>query len=110
MKSIQALFSIEVNLPNDFFANFFCPALPASVFSKRIILYSYMEVGLPTLVSHQPSWGMRLCSREAYPHPKVHLQVLKISKFRQNHFLIKSQNVQKCLTKITLGNSHLAKT
>jgi len=58
------------------FGHFFWRALPTRVFSVRIILFGYMELDLPTPVSHHPSRDCA-CALCSIPTPKISLQVKK---------------------------------
>jgi hypothetical protein len=62
-----------------------------------------MELDLPTPVSHPPC----ACAAAQYDHPKIHLQVLKISKIQLNHFLFKN-NLRKMFTNSLLATAHLS--
>ncbi len=52
-------------------------ALLARGFSIMILLFGYVELDLPTPVSHSPSPGNPPCSCTAYSAPKVCLQAYK---------------------------------
>ncbi len=55
VKSSWVHFSIEVYLPDDILPNILA-GFAGQWFSKRILLFSYMGLDLPTLVSYPSSW------------------------------------------------------
>jgi hypothetical protein len=59
---------------------------------KRILLIGLMELDLPIPVSHPPTRETYLYSHMAYPPPKVHLQVYKIS--TENGWIVYWNNIQ----------------
>ncbi len=62
----------------------FRPALQAREFSIRILLFGWMELDLPTPVSHPPSWETRLYSHAEYPQC-VFIK-MDVCKFKQKNF------------------------
>ncbi len=58
--------------------SFFWPALLATGFSIRILIFDQMELELPGPASHLPSQGTCLHRRMVYPPPKYVCKYMKI--------------------------------